>query len=138
MLTFLKLDNEHASYTNVISHKESTVVELEIVSGHVSSVIDDLKKKVSSYQRGKIKFKIGISVDPEVRWTKHRRSQHEWSKMVVLYESTSHDSISRAESDLIDYSLSKFPDKCQNKIGGGGGINEPYLYERFYLYLLVK
>jgi hypothetical protein len=39
---------------------------------------------------------------------------------------------------LIEYSKSKFTDKCQNINGGGSGINDPYLYKEFYLYILLK
>jgi hypothetical protein len=114
------------------------VVKFDHISGHFNLVSDELKRRLSSYQRGKEKFKVGISVDPETRWTKHSRSQHQWSKMVVLYESSSHNIIGQAETELIQYSQDRFPDSCQNKVSGGGGINEPYLYEKFYLYLLLK
>lgn len=114
------------------------VVEFYSISGRFNLVSDALKTRISSYQRGKDKLKVGISVNPKARWINHRRSQHEWSKMVVIYESSSHDIICKAESELIDYSLDRFFEKCQNKIRGGGGINHPDLHKRFYLYLLLK
>ena len=112
--------------------------EFNMITGPINSVIDELKRDISSYQRKREKIKIGISVIPETRWAKHSLSQHEWDKMVVLYKSSSHDSICLAESMLIEYSKRKFTDKCQNINGGGSGINDPYLYKEFYLYILLK
>jgi len=127
-----------SSPDRITGYKERKVVEFDVITGHLHLVSGELKRRISSFQRGKEKLKVGISVDPETRWTKHRLSQHEWNKMVVIYESSSHDKISQAESELINYSIERFPEKCQNQVSGGGGINEPYLYEKFYLYLLLK
>ncbi|WP_225547550.1 hypothetical protein [Chromobacterium violaceum] len=114
------------------------MVEYDLVAGHWGAVSASLAGKVSLYQRGKKKFKIGITVDPERRWGKHSRSHHGWDRMIVLYETTSHDYVCKAESSLIVFSSEKYDEKCQNKIGGGGGVNEPGRHDKFYLYMLVK
>lgn len=115
------------------------MVVFDLAAGHLSDVIGVLRNKISSYQRGCVKFKVGITVNPEQRWSgAHKRSRHEWDKMVVIYETSSHDYVGRAESSLIEFSSEKYADKCQNLISGGGGINEPGDYGRFYLYILLK
>jgi hypothetical protein len=118
--------------------EECSVVYFDAVTGGLSDVLPVLKRKVSSYQRGAVKFKIGISVDPESRWGSHKQSRHDWDKMIVIYQTSSHDYVCRAESGLIDFSAEKYSHKCQNKISGGGGINEPDSYGRFFLYMLIK
>lgn len=114
------------------------MVEWNVMTGHASQVLDDLKKKLSLYQRGK-QVKIGISTDPEARWRKHSKSKkHDWEKMVVVYKTTSHKSVYFMETELISFCADKYPDKIENEVLGGGGINNPENFSNFYVYFLVK
>jgi hypothetical protein len=114
------------------------MVEYNIKSGHVTTMLDELKKSISTYQKNREKIKIGITAKPEQRWAKHSQSDHEWEKMIILYQTKSHSSVCKAESELIEWAMTKYSEKCKNRISGGGGVNEPLLHDKFYLYLLLK
>jgi hypothetical protein len=74
------------------------------------------------------KFKIGITCNPESRWDNAYKSDYD--EMIVLYQSSSIESVSQVERDLIEHNQHL----TKNRIaGGGGGIGTP----PFYLYLVL-
>jgi hypothetical protein len=115
----------------------------EIITGHYSTVKDKVADKVSGYiNSSSQKIKIGITNRPCERFKEHNYdnsngygSQKDtdivWSKMVVVYESSTVDSTRKMESFLIDY----FSSDVANSIGGGGG---GIGFGKQYVYVLVK
>jgi len=110
----------------------------ECKSGHIDRVMALLKSDVDALQRYNY-LKIVITTDPETRASKHGRSKiHNWTDIHLIYSSSSHKFIQRAEKELIEYGNKTCPDAIVNRISGGGGINNPENFKQFYLYVLVK
>lgn len=113
------------------------MIERIEITGHASQVLDELKIKLSVYQRGH-QIKIGITSNPDTMEKHAKSKKHEWKKMVVVYKTTSHKSVSLLESELINYAIDKYPEKTVNEVSGGGGINIPESHANFYVYFLLK
>ena len=115
----------------------------EVITGHYSTVKDQVANKVSGYINSSSgKIKIGITNRPCERFKEHNYdnsngygSQKDtdvtWRKMIVIYESSTAGSTRKMESFLIDY----FSSDVANSIGGGGG---GIGFGKQYVYILVK
>jgi hypothetical protein len=68
---------------------------------------------VSAYTRSG-HFKIGITNNPQARFSK---GYSDYDEMIVLYKSSSIESVSQVERDLIAHNQ----EIAKNVIGGGGG-----------------
>lgn len=110
----------------------------EYLAGNIGTTLPKLKLKVDELRRYNW-IKIGITTDYQTRAQTHANSKKfNWKAMHILYTTSSHGYIARAESELIRHVHENFLDSTINFIDGGGGINNPENYERFYLYALVQ
>ncbi len=109
----------------------SDKVYFDFVTGRPSSVASTLRRRVSAYTRSNLDrgFKIGITNNPSVRFSNGYADDYD--EMVVLYKSSSIDSVSEVERDLIEHNK----DITQNRIAGGGGN---YGEAPYYLYIVLK
>lgn len=110
----------------------------ELITGHKYTVVSDLIQRVTDLQAYNF-VKIGQTSNYVRRMKKHALSKkHAWKKMIVLYSSTSHSSISYIEKVLINHLKNKHPRSVVNIAPGGEGVNNPASHKRFYIYLLLK
>jgi len=99
----------------------------EAVTGHPTAIASTMRRRVSAYTRD-CSFKIGITCNPEARWQAHKNS---YDQMVVVYESSSIDSVSQLERELTEHNQ-HFADNVIS--GGGGHIGKP----PYYLYIVLR
>jgi hypothetical protein len=106
-------------------------VHFDFMTGRPSVVASTLRRRVSAYTRKDLirGFKIGIINNPRVRFSKKDYSGYD--EMIVLYKSSSLDSVSEVECDLIDHNQ----EITKNRIAGGGGN---YGDPPFYLYIVIR
>jgi hypothetical protein len=106
-------------------------VHFDFETGRPSMVASSLRRRVSAYTRKSVvrRFKIGITNDPRVRFSKKDYSSYD--EMIVLYRSSSLDSVSEVECDLIDHNQ----EITKNRIAGGGGN---YGDPPYYLYIVLR
>jgi hypothetical protein len=106
-------------------------VHFDEMTGRPSVVASLLRRRVSAYTReGFVRgFKIGITNNPRVRFSKKDYSTYD--EMIVLYKSSSLDSVSKVEYDLIDHN----EQITKNRIAGGGGN---YGDPPYYLYIVLR
>lgn len=103
-----------------------------LIKGRPTNVLSSVKRRISAFTRSCniYRFKIGITSSPERRWKESYQGVYD--EMLVLYESSSINSVSSLEYDLVNHNRGY----CDNLIaGGGGGIaaRSPY-----YLYIVIK
>lgn len=107
------------------------VVYFDLTTGRPGDVASTLRRRVSAYTREDrvSRFKIGITNNPHGRFS--NGYVRDYDQMIVLYESSSLDSVSQVECDLIEHNAAI----TRNRItGGGGDYGEP----PYYLYLVVR
>jgi hypothetical protein len=100
-------------------------------TGKPSAVVSDVLRSISAYTReDRVRFfKIGITNDPDRRFQEAYPKHYD--KMFAVYQSTSIDSVSRLEDELVEHNR----DLADNIVAGGGGsIGSP----PYYLYVVVK
>ncbi len=107
------------------------VLEYDYWKGNFSDVKNCLIRSISQYTRYYESVKVGITCDPKRRINEHNKSNVNWNKMVVKYETVSVRFINEMEKILIDYHW----EFIENEIKGGGGPNGKPPY---YLYVLLK
>jgi hypothetical protein len=110
---------------------DADTVHFDFETGRPSTVVSSLRRRVSAYTRENIVrgFKIGITNDPRVRFSKKDYSSYQ--EMIVLYRSSSHASVKQVERDLIDHNK----EITKNRIAGGGGnVGKP----PYYLYIALR
>jgi hypothetical protein len=106
-------------------------VHFDVTTGRPSEVASTLRRRVSAYTRKELVrgFKIGITNDPRGRFS--NGYARDYDEMVVLYRSSSLDSVSQVECDLIEHNK----EITKNRIAGGGGN---YGDPPYYLYIVLK
>src|ERR1039457_7225608 len=106
-------------------------VHFDFMTGRPSMVASALRRRVSAYTRKDLVrgLKIGITNNPRVRFSKKDYSGY--GEMIVLYKSSSLDSVSEVECDLIDHNQ----EITKNRIAGGGGN---YGDPPYYLYIVIR
>ncbi len=100
-------------------------------TGRPQAVVADVRRVVSASTREDRvrRFKIGITNSPERRFKlKYIKS---YDKMIVVYRSSSINSVSKLEDKLIEHNR----ELADNKIGGGGG---DYGDPPYYMYVVIK
>ena len=114
-------------------------VRWEVRTGRVSQIATDLRRALGAYARHSAGFKVGVSAYPDRRWSKYRDDEGDWRVMVVIYQTTSPDSVRDAESLLVEHGWERHPDKIRNKTGGGGGGGgaPPGGAEYYYVYVVL-
>src|SRR5258708_129782 len=107
------------------------VVHFDFETGRPSTVATTLRRRLSAYTRKDVVggFKIGITNNPRVRFLKKDYSGYD--EMIVLYRSSSLDSVSQVERDLIEHNKAI----TKNRIAGGGGN---YGDPPYYLYIVLR
>lgn len=109
-------------------------VEWRYYTGFPEQVISNLKRSVTQLANYNSYIKVGITVDPDRRWSEHLRSDPSWNRMLVVYKTTSLRFVRQLEIDLIAHSIDR--DESWNLIGGGGGpISRS---GEHYIYILVQ
>jgi hypothetical protein len=106
-------------------------VHFDFETGRPSTVATSMRRRVSAYTReGVVRgFKIGITNNPSVRFSKKDYSRYD--EMIVLYKSTSLESVSQVERDLIEHN----EEITKNRIAGGGGN---YGDPPYFLYIVLR
>jgi len=104
-------------------------VHFDFERGRPSTVASALRRRVSAYTRNVGRFKIGITNNPRRRFSNGYSADYD--EMIVLYKSSSIDSVSQVERDLIDHNQ----EITKNRIAGGGGN---YGDPPYYLYLVLR
>lgn len=110
---------------------DEDVVHFDLTTGRPADVASTLRRRVSAYTREDRvgRFKIGITNNPHGRFS--NGYVRDYDEMVVLYRSSSLDSVSQVECDLIEHN----GEITKNRIAGGGGnYGEP----PYYLYLVIR
>ena len=106
-------------------------MHFDLTTGRPADVAITLRRRVSAYTREDRvnRFKIGITNNPLGRFS--NGYARDYDQMIVVYRSSSLDSVSQVECDLIEHN----GDITRNRIAGGGGdYGEP----PYYLYLVVR
>lgn len=127
---YVRLDQYKHVKMCTVPAKLERPIHYDFVNGRPSEVASELRRRVSAFTREDLnrKFKIGISCDPEGRWDDAYKEDYD--EMIVLYQSSSIESVSEVERDLIAHNKHF----TKNRIaGGGGGIGTP----PFFLYLVL-
>jgi len=109
------------------------MLEYNYYTGLPKDILPNLKRSISQYANNASYIKIGITCNPRVRWNCHKKNDQNWSKMVVVYRSTSLKYTRRIERELIDWTYDR--KESWNFIGGGGGDFSAGLQ---YVYFLVE
>lgn len=110
---------------------DENVVHFDLTTGRPADVESTLRRRVSAYTREDrvSRFKIGITNSPYGRFS--NGYARDYDEMIVLYRSSSLDSVSQVECDLIEHNA----EITRNRIAGGGGdYGEP----PYYLYLVIR
>ena len=110
---------------------EADVVHFDLMTGRPADVASTLRRRVSAYTRDDRvnRFKIGITNNPLGRFSNGYAPDYD--QMIVVYRSSSLDSVSQVECDLIEHNGYI----TRNRIAGGGGdYGEP----PYYLYLVIR
>jgi hypothetical protein len=109
-------------------------IEDNIVSLGRYDAMSELKKKVNGYRRFWKRVYIGVTCNPQQRWTKH--ISNDWRKMVLLYEAYRPDIAISMERELISYARGcGFIIDIENVNPGGEGLSCEQ--KSNYLYVLV-
>lgn len=100
-------------------------------TGHPQNVVSDVLRSISAYTREDrvTAFKIGITNNPERRFKE--AYDHYYSKMAVVYKSTSINNVAELERELIKHNKG-----LADNINAGGGGREgrpPY-----FMYVVMR
>lgn len=100
-------------------------------TGRPQAIVSNVRRVISAFTREDRvhSFKIGITNNPERRFK--RRHIKKYDKMIVVYRSSSINSVSELEDKLIEHNK----ELADNKRGGGGG---DYGAPPYYLYVVIK
>lgn len=105
------------------------VIYYEHMTGTPARVASSLRRRVSQYTRqDRVRgFKIGITNNPERRFSESHAAQYD--EMIVVYQTASRRHVCDVERDLVEHNR----DLCDNLVGGGGGRAST---GPFYLYIV--
>ena len=106
-------------------------IHFDLTTGRPSDVASTLRRRVSAYTREDLvsRFKIGITNDPHGRFS--NGYARDYDEMIVLYKSSSLDSVSQVECDLIEHN----EEITKNRVAGGGGN---YGDPPYFLYIVLR
>lgn len=110
------------------------MIEDNIVRVGRQEALPILAQKLNGYRRYASRIYIGVTANPERRWSEH--SQNDWRKMVLVYEAFNPDIARELERYLIRYAAScNFRIEPENISHGGEGISAQNRAN--FVYLLV-
>ena len=102
--------------------------------GWPSQLDERMKRRIGAYTKNASAFKIGITNWPERRKREYERTNpRHYSKMIVLYSTSSRSNAGHMERQLINHNWDRL--ELRNEIGGGGG---PYGEGWYYLYIVRR
>lgn len=106
-------------------------VVFNLVTGRPKSVVSTVLRKISAHTReDRVRyFKIGITNNPERRFQQEYAGSYD--KMIVVYKSSSINSVSDLEDQLVEHNK----ELCDNIVAGGGGN---YGDPPYFLYVVIK
>lgn len=109
----------------------ANAVPFDLITARPSAVATSLRRRLSAYTRKDLVrgFKIGITNNPHARFS--NAYARDYDEMIVLYRSSSLESVSKVECDLIDHNK----EITKNRIAGGGGN---YGDPPYYLYVVLR
>lgn len=109
-------------------------IRYDYLTGHFDQVCESLRRALGQYARHCDRFKVGLTVDPEQRWTDHAADK--WTEMVVVYHTSSSRYAAQMEKELIQHGWnSRVLAWSWNEVRGGGGLRRDY-YD-YYIYVLL-
>lgn len=85
------------------------LIEMAVIyyysTGHFTRIESELIRALGQYARHNDYVKVGITNEPERRWVEHQRERSQysdsWTKMVVIYETSSWANVTQAERKLV-------------------------------------
>ncbi len=100
-------------------------------TGRPQGIVSDVLRVISAYTREDRvrRFKIGITNNPERRFK--RKYAKRYDKMIVVYRSSSINSVSELECKLIEHNR-ELADNARD--GGGGDYGDP----PYFMYVVIK
>ena len=104
-----------------MTSKSCAICHDHVITGSRYVVPGLLARRLGQIIRYADYFKIGITGDLKARAYSHGRDG--WTKLTVVYESSSRANVRHVERELVDRFSSRFPDKTWHACGGGGGPN---------------
>ena len=110
-------------------------------TGHLCDVEPELRRALGQYARQHGHLKVGITVDPVKRFRDHQMERAQqadsWSRMVVIYGTSSWDVARDAEARLVRYAKSAgYEAEVWNEAPGGEG-RRPDPSKYCYVYVLL-
>lgn len=103
-------------------------------TGHFSQVAESLRRALGQYASRNQHFKVGLTVDPETRWSQHKKDG--WSRLVVVYRTSSASYAATMEDELIIHGWqSSVIAESWNQVRGGGGLRQGYA--TYFVYVLL-
>ena len=109
------------------------MLEYNYYTGCPKDLLPNLKRSISQYANNASYIKIGITCNPRTRWNRHKKNDPRWSKMVIVYRSTSFKNTRLIEEELVNWTWER--EESWNFIGGGGGNIGTGLQ---YVYFLIE
>lgn len=103
----------------------------DFVTGHLSEINSTLRRKVGQYTRYYTYIYIGATSNPKARATYWKK--YGWSKLVILWRTTSYQQAKNAESKLIKWASDEL---AYEQRDGGGGLSPGK--ENYFIYILVS
>lgn len=130
---------DHSLIVANASERYSTsmsIVRSSAITGHPTTVLTRLRRKVGALGRhGGFHLKVGITANPESRWSRGY-AQYGWKRMVLVYQSQSHDHVCTVEKALVRHlPFTRSRGWYHNSVAGGGG-RKPSMEGPYYVYVV--
>lgn len=65
------------------------MLEYNYYTGLPKDILHNLKRSISQFANNASYIKVGITSNPRTRWNRHKKNDPNWSKMIVVYRTTS-------------------------------------------------
>ncbi len=103
----------------------------EYYAGSPVEFLPELKLSMAKYLENSDRAKVGTTSNPKVQWTLHSRDESKWSKMIVVFQSSSIIQVRSLEKALVEHGK-----KYSKNIQGGAGENKTKGTQ--HVYFLIK
>jgi hypothetical protein len=103
----------------------------EYCAGSPAEFLPELKLSMTQYLINNDYVKVGITSNPKVQWAQHSRDESKWSKMIVVFQSSSIIQVRTLEKTLVEHGR-----KHSKHIQGGAGENKTKGMQ--HVYFLIK
>ena len=107
-------------------------IQWDVWTGWPSNLKSSFRRRVSAYVRNVdfYDFKIGITNNPKRRFREYRNSDDVYDRMIVIYETSSLDSVRHFEALMID----DYEYSANFASGGGGSYGDP----PYFMYVVIR